>query len=115
MAFTQDSDPIKHMGIGLIHYSKALVNKADSPTEIKGDEKMYFLKGNLNLMEKNLSDEDFKNLPPFKVEGNFFIDGNNLKSLKGCPTEVHGSFSCTGNPLESLDHLPVIKGNTWIV
>ena len=119
MAFTQDSDPIDDMGIGTQKILEKVFPKASISPKKEDGRKICLIKGDVLSYKGDIEWEKFNELSKdikYIVEGNFWIDGNNLTSLKGCPTEVHGSFSCTGNPLESLDGLPkVIKGNVWIV
>jgi hypothetical protein len=43
-----------------------------------------------------------------KVEGNFFINDNKIKSLIGCPTIVSGGFYCYGNKIKSLIGSPKV-------
>lgn len=64
--------------------------------------------GNVNLSQKNI-----KYIPvQFDVVfGCFYIYGNNLTSLEGCPTYVERDFSCSGNQLTSLYKMPKnVKG-----
>ena len=57
---------------------------------------------NVNLEQKNLTELPFK----FgKVDGDFWCQNNNLKSLKGCPKIINGDFYCYHNNLKSLKGL----------
>jgi len=64
--------------------------------------------------EVHLDGEDLKFLPVQfgKIRDYFFIDNNDLKSLKGCPIEIKGEFSCSGNKIYNLDGFPKNIGTT---
>jgi hypothetical protein len=48
---------------------------------------------------------------PKKVGGHFFCDNNQLRTLEGSPGKVSGNFYCYRNPLISIEGTPeVIKG-----
>lgn len=47
------------------------------------------------------------------VNGDFCCHGNDLTSLKGCPTKVGGYFNCSGNNLKSLEFCPLEVGNSF--
>ena len=50
--------------------------------------------------------EDFLGIRFGKVSGNFWCDGNQLRTLEGSPREVSGSFYCFGNQLRTLEGSP---------
>jgi len=53
-------------------------------------------------------------LKDVEIEGDFYCDHNELKSLEGCPETIGGYFSCSSNQLISLEGCPVfIEGNFW--
>ena len=43
-----------------------------------------------------------------KVDGHFYCNNNQLKSLLGCPEIVNGDFVCHNNKLTSLEECPKI-------
>ena len=108
--FTDESDPIKDLGIGKklliemwlkkmgIHYYEI-----DSNFEIN-------VNRDVNLMYKNLN-----NLPDYiqfnVINGSFTISDNNLTSLRGCPRYVNSLFNCENNKLTTLEYAPV---KIWI-
>ncbi len=50
----------------------------------------------------------------YKVTGNFYCEGNELTSLKGCPSEVGGNFRCDdNNDLTSLEGCPKKVGGDF--
>ena len=58
--------------------------------------------------------EDFLGIRFGKVSGNFYCDGNQLKTLEGAPRKVGRDFYCDENPLISLEEAPeVIEGEFW--
>ena len=50
--------------------------------------------------------EDFLGIRFGKVSGNFWCDGNQLRTLEGSPREVSGSFWCSRNQLRTLEGSP---------
>jgi hypothetical protein len=48
------------------------------------------------------------------VSGGFNCEGNNLKSLKGCPTSVGIHFYCGSNKIESLKYAPQKVGGDFM-
>lgn len=113
--FTEDSDSINDLGIGIILYWLKVCKLSNSHEK---SSKGYKILGDIDLTNGKFEKPEIE-LPEFEVEGNFWIDGNNLISLKGyCPKKVGGSFSCTNNPLEGLEGLPFrenVKGNIWVI
>ena len=61
--------------------------------------------GNVNLEFANLSKIPINFN---KVDGNFTVHGNHLKSLKGCPKEVGDNFDCSNNKLTTLKYAPIV-------
>ena len=58
--------------------------------------------------------EDFLGIRFGKVSGNFWCDGNQLRTLEGSPREVSGSFYCYGNQLKTLEGAPrKVDGNFY--
>lgn len=49
-----------------------------------------------------------------EVNGYFSIEGNQLKSLKGCPRIVKGNFICDNNNLTSLKFSPEIVNGGFL-
>lgn len=125
--FNLKSDPIDDLGIGnsIKLWLKQCgcegceIKKGSTDPEIKEESTdSFIIMGDVDLTNGKFKKPD-KKLPKFEVKGNFWIDGNNLKSLNGyCPIKVSGSFSCTNNPLNDLEGLPKrenVKGNMWII
>jgi len=48
-----------------------------------------------------------------EVSGDFYIEGNQLDSLKGSPEYVGGNFSCNNNYLKSLEGSPQMVGGSF--
>ena len=104
MIFVEDSCPIEDMGIGIKGKLKEYIGNQCGEINLEFKKDLVIIKGNVILTGKGLEKLEIKEIfgegyKKYIVTGNFFIDGNNLTSLEGCPTEVHGSFSCSGIPL----------------
>lgn len=50
---------------------------------------------------------------PRVVTGDFYCNGNSLRSLAGCPEIVTGKFSCSYNPITSLRGAPKQVGSDF--
>jgi Ankyrin repeats (3 copies) len=112
--FTDESDPIKDMGIGRIHRIKKWLDSVHvSEYKINDDGTIdtyqRAILQNLNLIQ----------LPEYiqfgKITNGYFsISNNNLITLRGCPqivdkgdTEYNGDFDCSHNNLTSLEFAPI--------
>jgi len=103
--FSEDSDPIKDMGIG----NKVKIEKWLTSMNIK----TYQLTDDLKI---NVYDDVFLtrklngNLPEYiqfnVVRGAFAAVYCNMTSLRGCPYLVWGYFNCSSNNLISLEYSP---------
>lgn len=60
--------------------------------------------------------EDIEEIPiKFnRVNGDFYIDDNDLKSLKNSPIYVSGDFTCTNCQLDSLEYSPMYVGGRFV-
>ncbi len=67
--------------------------------------------GDTSLSKLSLSDIPFKFN---KVNGNFYIYGNSLTTLKNCAKYVNGGFSCCQNELVSLEYGPEYVGRNYV-
>ena len=103
--FTNDSDPIKDMGIG----KKELIRRWLNKMYITNYQLTKDLEIDVND-EVDLSDKNLTNLPEYiqfnKIKGLFRISRNSLTSLRGCPVYVNGLFDCADNKLTSLEYAP---------
>jgi hypothetical protein len=103
--FTQDSDPIHDMGIGLKTLIKEWLKKYDIDNYRINDDNTINVYESVNLKHKNLTNfPDYINFN--KIKGGFSIQHNVFTSLKGCPRIVIGLFSCSNNILTSLEYSP---------
>ena len=57
--------------------------------------------------------EDFLGIRFGKVSGNFWCDGNQLRTLEGSPREVGEDFDCDGNQLRTLQGSPRKVGGNF--
>jgi hypothetical protein len=67
------------------------------------DDSSIDVDGDVDLSSKKL---DKSPLKFNKINGNFYIHYNNLKSLEDCPKWVGGNFYCSYNELISLEFCP---------
>lgn len=65
--------------------------------------------GDVNLKNKNL---DYLPVQFGTVTGNFYVNKNNLITLKGSPYVVEGNLDCSENNLVNLDHFPQKLGKS---
>lgn len=120
--FTEDSDPIHDMGIGV----KFLIKKWIKKEKAIADKLGYFDPYSKYRINKDLTisipDESFLNdncgdLPSYiqfnKIRGTFTVDDCNLTTLRGCPKYVGGDFECTNNKLTSLEYAPKYVGGSF--
>ena len=77
-----------------------------SLSEWKFENGLVDIIGNFDASYMDLT--DLKGVKFGKVQGNFDISDNSIKSLKGCPKTVEGDFLCSANLLTSLDDGPEI-------
>ena len=121
--FTEDSDPIEDMGIGVIYQIKKWLKKYNIKNyminydlTIDVDGMVHFSKYHNGLLSGNFPEYiQFGKM----INGYFSIRGCNLTTLRGCPTSIsngstnfNGDFSCSDNKLTSLKYAPKeITGN----
>jgi hypothetical protein len=118
--FTDVSDPIKDMGIGLRHKIKEFMEEhmeieqqtifqKNKPPYVVNDDGTIDVNGHLSFLN-TLKKELLSKFPDFirfnKVDGFVDFGHHNLTTLKGCPKEVHGYFRCSSNKLTSLKYCP---------
>jgi hypothetical protein len=103
--FTEDSDPIHNMSIGIKSLIEKWLEKFDINNYKINDDNTIDVFEKVNLKHKNLT-----NLPEYikfnEINGSFSIQFNVFTSLKGCPEIVNGLFSCSNNILTSLEYAP---------
>jgi hypothetical protein len=104
--FEEDSDPIKDLGIGKKHLIEQWLKKYDITNYVINPDFSIDVKTSVYLNRKLNG-----NLPEYiqfgKIEGSFYIESNNMTSLKGCPYETKSLFSCRINKLKSLKYAPI--------
>jgi hypothetical protein len=104
--FTNESDPIKDMGIGLRYKIEEWIEKNKHRLigcHINKDLTISAYK--VDFYDKNL--ENFPDYIQFRtVKKNFTIQHNKFTTLRGCPYKVGGLFSCSQNRLTSLEYIP---------
>jgi len=112
--FERGIEPKEAMGIG----RRALIEKwINSVPDLKNINK-YKIDKDLIINVRGdvfLSRRKIIELPEYiqfgKVIGDFWISGNGLISLRGCPRIVTGYFSCTDNNLTSLEGGPKLASH----
>jgi len=113
--FTEDSDPIHDMEIGLIKIVKKWLEEHNIRNYTINKDLSIDVKGVVKL--KHQLNGNFPDYIKFnKIMAGFFsVDGCNMTSLRGCPESIsgkgsayHGDFNCSENNLESLEGAPKI-------
>lgn len=118
--FSEDSDPIRDMGIGakplilkwIENYKKSSRVYTNKSEFIINDDGTIDVEGNVNLYKIGL-----KQLPEYiqfnTVSGIFWINQNQLITLKGCPYHVGQHFFCCNNMLTTLEFSPEYVGGKF--
>ena len=140
--FTDESDPIKDMGIGLQHQTKKWIEYINSTSGARHVNKIdtYFILNNddgtidVGKPFEVISSKDFhseidaivirgdtmKQFPSFikinKCYGNCYLNVSIIESLRGCPRIVYGDFILNADPeLKNLDYFPrEIHGSVYV-
>jgi len=102
--FSEESDPIQDMGIGIKPLIENWLKKYDIKHYKINDDLTITVHGDLYLNEKMESLPYYINF--YKVFGNVDLVGLGLTTLKGCPQYISGYFSCHENLLTSLEGGP---------
>lgn len=121
--FTEDSDPIHDMGIGITRKIKKWLAKMNITNYTINDDLSIDVDGYVNLNRKlnNGKLPDYIQFGKIK-NGYFSIEHNNLISLKGSPRYINGGpqapysgdFICSYNKLTSLMFAPKKISGTFI-
>jgi len=110
--FKRDENPYKSVGVGTYELIELWLNKYNIHEYTINDDYSIDVNNMVNLSMKNLN-----NLPDYiqfnKVDGAFYIDNNNLTTLKGCPKDIRFSFYVDHNNLTSLEYCPEIIKDTF--
>jgi hypothetical protein len=111
--FTEDSDPIADMNIGLRHQITQWLKKMDIENYTINKDFTINVNGDVRLHAKLGEETQLPKYIKFNIiYGKFLIYRNKLTTLKGCPVKVvgsndtWGSFRCYNNNLTSLKYAP---------
>jgi hypothetical protein len=111
--FTEDSDPITDMGIGVRQLIENWLKRYGVTNYKINDDLTIDCNLHIHLANKKLTE-----LPDYiqfgKVTECFWIQDNQLTSLRGCPYEVGDWFSCAQNKLKTLKYAPKIVKEKFI-
>src|ERR1035437_9917409 len=107
--FTDESDPIHDMGIGLRHKIKEWLNNYNVINYVINNDMQIDIIGDFDInINRHNNIEKFPNYIKFnRVSGNVTLQNLGLTSLIGCPKYVGGFFSCHENELTSLEGGPI--------
>jgi hypothetical protein len=113
--FTEDSDPVNDMGIGL----KTSIRNWLKNMGVRN----YTLRSNMYIIDVNgnvkLSDKSIEKIPNYikfnRINGGFHCNNTGLTSLKGTPVSISGSFLCYNNDLTDLQYSPEFVGGLYSV
>ena len=132
--FTEDSDPIYDMNIGIrkkifdwleennietYKINKNLTINVNEFAYYKNDKKLYefpdYIKFNICRGNFNITSVGLKTLKgcPKIVESNFYTGFNDIETLEGGPKEVDLGYYCHNNKLISLKGCPEIVGEDF--
>lgn len=90
---------------------EAWLNKMGIEKYTINDDLTVDVNDHVNLIERKLNEIPIQ----FGiVTGTFSIYGNQLRTLKGCPTRVGRNFSCGRNKLTSLKYCPIEVGGEFV-
>jgi hypothetical protein len=89
---------------GLTDEQREFLDNFTRGTWSVNNEGLVDIKGNFICSSEGF--EDFLGIRFGKVSGNFYCDGNQLRTLEGSPREVGGDFECDGNQLRTLEGSP---------
>jgi hypothetical protein len=89
---------------GLTDEQRKFLAKCISGTWSVNSDGLVDVQGSFYCFRQRL--EDFRGIRFGKVSGNFYCDGNQLRTLEGSPRKVGGSFYCYGNQLKTLKGSP---------
>jgi hypothetical protein len=120
--FTEDSDPIHDMGIGLRHKIEEWIKSINKTCRSQSIYTIEKYRINVDLTITVYSNcclpDGYGNLPEFvkfkTIVGDFFVCNSALTTLRGCPQEVTGEFNCESNKLRSLKYAPKIVGGRFM-
>lgn len=114
--FTQDSDPIQDMGIGIRkkvdEWLKTHVSIGQLEYQLNLPEYSFNSDGTIDVnggvwLHKNSENGIMPIYIKFNVVNGYFDMGHlKYKSLRGCPEVVNGYFRCSTNNLRSLKYSP---------
>jgi hypothetical protein len=115
--FTEDSDPVHDMGIGLRSLIEKWLEKYHIKNYIINDDGTIDAKGDV-YFTNNQFETRFKELPEYikfnKINGKFTIP-TTTESCKGFPEYIIGNLGARANNLKSLKYFPKrIDGNCYL-
>lgn len=118
ISFERNQDPKKIMGVGVIEQIHAWMKEYARPMFDENEKEIKYQinkDGTIDLKTGiTLNQSGFSELPEYIqfniCHGDFLINWNNLKNLKGCPRVIYKSFYINGNPLTSLEGMPEVVG-----
>jgi hypothetical protein len=119
--FTDESDPISDMGIGLKHLIEEWIKQINLKSKNLGQGSIqdYFIddEGFINSKSSISFADKCGDLPSyinFKYSGGtVYMNRCNLTSLRGAPEKANGDFYCNDNKLTSLEYAPRYVGGNF--
>jgi len=112
--FTDESDPIKDLGIGIRHKIKQWLDEMCIRNYTINKDLTINVNDCVNLDNGLIKTGKLPDYIQFNmINGCFWIRHNNLTTLKGCPKKIvsnsdyNGSFRCSHNNLLSLEYAPI--------
>jgi len=112
--FTEDSDPIHDMGIGMIKPIKEWLKKHHIKDYKINDDLTIDVNGIIELSKSGFSGNFPEYIQFNKIIGAFYCSKNEeMTTLRGCPKIVTGDFSCTQTSITSLEYGPTYVGDHY--
>ena len=117
--FTQESDPIKDLGIGRRQLIEQWIKKMNDESKTEMGIKSAIINDDLtiSLTKSSSLPDNCGDLPEYiqfkRCESDFNVNTCNLTTLRGMPEYIGGDFNCRRNKLKTLKYSPKIVGKNY--
>ena len=105
--FTDESDPIKDMGIGLIHKIEEWLDEMCIRNYTINDDFTIDIDNGRNSVNLTANITQIPDYIQFgTVHTSFFCNRCELTTFRGMPRRIDGIFGCSNNKIKTLDYIP---------
>ena len=112
--FTNESDPIYDLGIGLPKMIKNWLDKYSITNYTINSDMTIDVTGRIDFNGKLFEEKQFPDYIQFnKISGYFCVNWNDFHNMIGCPRIIENSFYINGCVLTSLEGIPKKVGKTF--